>query len=100
MAQPGRDDRKAAIMSKWHPLEPEAIPTYVVGCMVLDAMQSTSPESNIVHVICRAGSEYVVWDAWRSEDGAWHGENGAYGRSRAWALGILVKRLRWEAVPS
>lgn len=78
----------------------DLIPTQINGYRVTDAVQATSSDSNIVHVLAEDGRERVVWDCYRSESGEWVAMNGAYGKSRAWALGVLVKRLQWDAVPS
>ena len=74
----------------------DLVPTEISGYRVTDAVRASSLDSLIVHVIAEdERGERVVWDCIR-EDGKWVAENGAYGRSRSWCLGVLVKRLGWE----
>lgn len=75
--------------------DPDLIPTRINGYRVTDAVRASSLDSNIVHVIAQDDRERVVWDCYRDDDGVWQAQNGAYGKARSWALGVLVGRLGW-----
>jgi hypothetical protein len=75
---------------------PASIPTRIQGRLVTDAVRASSLDSDIVHVIAQGKSDRVVWDCRLDDSGEWQAQNGAYGRSRSWCLGILTERLGWD----